>query len=103
MGILAQEKGIFKEPISVFGKTVILIIFILFTTRILTRTPLVDYYTPFEILWYLFIISFTIIYALYIFMVHHKNIKCIYNCKTNNKQIPKDLKGSIIIYKWGSC
>ena len=69
MGILAQEKGIFKEPISVFGKTVILIIFILFTTRILTRTPLVDYYTPFEILWYLFIISFTIIYALYIFMV----------------------------------
>ncbi len=69
MGILAQEKGIFKEPMSVFGKTCILIIFILFTTRILTRTPLVDYYTPFEILWYLFIISFTFVYALYIFMV----------------------------------
>ncbi len=69
MGILKEEKGIFKEPSSVFGKTVILVIFILFTTRILTRTPLVDYYTPFEILWYIFIISFTIIYALYVFLV----------------------------------
>ncbi len=69
MGILTQEKGMFKEPISVWGKTWILIIFILFTTRILTRTPLVDYYTPFEILWYLFIISFTFVYALYIFLV----------------------------------
>ena len=79
MGILAQEKGIFKEPISVFGKTVILIIFILFTTRILTRTPLVDYYTPFEILWYLFIISFTVVYALYIFMVRKTidEINCV--------------------------
>jgi len=69
MGILAQEKGIFKEPMSVFGKTIILVIFILFTTRILTRTPLVDYYTPFEILWYTFIITFTFLYAMYLFLV----------------------------------
>lgn len=69
MGILAQEKGIFKEPMSVFGKTIILVVFILFTTRILTRTPLVDFYTPFEILWYTFIISFTVLYALYLFLV----------------------------------
>lgn len=69
MGILAQEKGMFKEPISVFGKTMILVVFILFTTRILTRTPLVDYYTPFEILWYTFIISFTFLYATYLFLV----------------------------------
>lgn len=54
---------------SVFGKTMILIVFILFTTRILTRTPLVDYYMPFEIMWYTFIITFTFIYAMYLFLV----------------------------------
>ncbi|HNK96481.1 MAG TPA: hypothetical protein PKO19_00160 [Chitinophagales bacterium] len=69
MGILTYEKGIYKEPMSVFGKTMILVVFILFTTRILTRTPLVDYYMPFEILWYTFIITFTFIYAMYIFLV----------------------------------
>lgn len=69
MGILEQEKGIFKEPNSVWGKTMILVVFILFTTRILTRTPLVDYYMPFEILWYIFIISFTFVYAFYVFLV----------------------------------
>ncbi|MFI5171743.1 MAG: hypothetical protein ACHQFW_05095 [Chitinophagales bacterium] len=69
MSILKEEKGIFKEPISVFGKTMILVVFILFTTRILTRTPLVDYYMPFEILWYTFIITFTFLYAFYVFLV----------------------------------
>jgi len=69
MGILTYEKGIYKEPMSVFGKTLILVVFILFTTRILTRTPLVDYYMPFEIMWYTFIISFTFIYAMYLFLV----------------------------------
>ncbi len=69
MGILEQEKGMFKEPVSVWGKTMVLVVFILFTTRILTRTPLVDYYMPFEILWYFFIISFTFIYAFYLFLV----------------------------------
>jgi len=69
MGILTYEKGMYKEPMSVFGKTLILVIFILFTTRILTRTPLVDYYMPFEILWYTFIISFTFLYAMYLFLV----------------------------------
>lgn len=69
MSILTYEKGYYKEPISVFGKTLILIVFILFTTRILTRTPLVDYYMPFEILWYTFIISFTFLYAMYLFLV----------------------------------
>ncbi|MEZ5014531.1 MAG: hypothetical protein R2794_09590 [Chitinophagales bacterium] len=72
MGILKHEEGIFKEPNSVWGKTWMLIIFILFTTRILTRTPLVDYYMPFEILWYLFIISFTFVYALYVFLLRKK-------------------------------
>lgn len=69
MGILNEEKGIYKEPMSVWGKTWILVIFILFTTRILTRTPLVDYYMPFEILWYIFIISFTFVYAFYVFLI----------------------------------
>ncbi len=69
MGILTEEKGIYKEPMSVWGKTWILVIFILFTTRILTRTPLVDYYMPFEILWYTFIISFTFIYGFYVFLI----------------------------------
>ena len=69
MGILKEEKGIYKEPMSVWGKTWILVVFILFTTRILTRTPLVDYYMPFEILWYTFIISFTFVYAFYVFLI----------------------------------
>ena len=69
MSILSQEKGMFKEPMSVFGKTLMLVVFILFTTRLLTRTPLVDFYTPFEILWYTFIITFTFIYAFYLFLV----------------------------------
>lgn len=69
MGILSAEKGIYKEPMSVWGKTWILVIFILFTTRILTRTPLVDYYMPFEILWYIFIISFTFVYGFYVFLI----------------------------------
>ncbi len=69
MSILTHETGMFKEPNSVWGKTWILVIFILFTTRILTRTPLVDYYTPFELLWYFFIISFTFIYVSYVFLI----------------------------------
>lgn len=54
----------YKEPYSIFGKTFLLVIIILFTTRILTRTPLFAYYLPFETLWYLFITAFTFVYAM---------------------------------------
>lgn len=70
--ILTPEKGMFKEPYSVFGKTLLLAIIILFTTRILTRTPLIAIYLPFEALWYLFITTFTFLYAANQFLIRKR-------------------------------
>lgn len=72
MSLLTYERGVFKEPNSIFGKTLLLCIIILFTTRILTRTPLIAIYLPFEALWYLIITSFTFIYALNQFFIKKK-------------------------------
>jgi hypothetical protein len=72
MGILTAEKGIFKEPNSVFGKILIVVAVVLFTTRMLTRTPLVNYYMFFEAFWYMFITAFTFVYAFYIILVRRR-------------------------------
>jgi len=64
MGILTADSTMYKEPNSVWGKTWILILVILFTTRLLTRTTLVDYYMVFEGFWYMFIAAFSIVYLL---------------------------------------
>ncbi len=66
--ILTPEKGIFKEPHTVWGKTWLLVMIILFTTRLLTRTTLVDYYMIFEGFWYMFIFAFSIVYLLYVLL-----------------------------------
>ncbi|HCK21007.1 MAG TPA: hypothetical protein DHW15_02245 [Bacteroidetes bacterium] len=66
--ILTPEKGIFKEPHTVWGKTWMLVMIILFTTRLLTRTTLVDYYMIFEGFWYMFIFAFSIVYLLYVLL-----------------------------------
>lgn len=64
MGITAADSNYYKEPNSVWGKTWILILVILFTTRLLTRTTLVEYYTIFEGFWYMFISAFSMVYLL---------------------------------------
>ena len=66
--MLTPEKGIFKEPHTVWGKTWMLVMIILFTTRLLTRTTLVDYYMIFEGFWYMFIFAFSIVYLLYVLL-----------------------------------
>lgn len=68
MSILTAEKGMFKEPNSVWGKLWILIAIILFTTRMLTKTTLVDYYMYFEGFWYMFITAFSLVYLLYVLL-----------------------------------
>ncbi|MBC8047527.1 MAG: hypothetical protein H7Y00_12080 [Fimbriimonadaceae bacterium] len=70
MSILTAERGIFKEPNSIVGKIILIMVIILFTTRILTRTPLIFIYLPFEALWLLGIVSFTILYGLYVVMIN---------------------------------
>lgn len=69
--ILTPEKGIFKEPHTVWGKTWMLVMIILFTTRLLTRTTLVDYYMIFEGFWYMFIFAFSIVYLLYVLLIRY--------------------------------
>ena len=68
MSILTAEKGMYKEPNSVWGKLWILIAIILFTTRMLTKTTLVDYYMYFEGFWYMFITAFSLVYLLYVLL-----------------------------------
>lgn len=69
MGITTAEPGVFKEPNSVWGKLWLLIAIILFTTRMLTKTTLVDYYMYFEAFWYMFITVFSLIYLLYVIFI----------------------------------
>lgn len=69
MGITTLEPGMYKEPNSVWGKLWILIFIILFTTRILTKTTLTDYYTYVEGFWYMFIIMFSFVYLFYVLLV----------------------------------
>ena len=49
-----------------------LIAIVLFSTRLLTRTVLVNYYLPFEAFWYMFISVFTIFYACYVLLVQKR-------------------------------
>ncbi|MBK7108723.1 MAG: hypothetical protein KA954_01755 [Chitinophagales bacterium] len=69
MGITTPEPGIYKEPNSVWGKLWILIFIILFTTRLLTKTTLTDYYTYAEVFWYFFITIFSFIYLFYVILI----------------------------------
>ncbi len=71
MGITTADSKYYKEPNSVWGKTWILILVILFTTRLLTRTTLVDYYTIFEGFWYMFITAFSMVYLLSVLLQHY--------------------------------
>lgn len=69
MGITTPEQGIYKEPNSVWGKLWLLIAIILFTTRMLTKTTLVDYYMYFEAFWYMFITVFSFIYLIWVLLI----------------------------------
>ncbi|MFN3939870.1 MAG: hypothetical protein ACK4IY_04745 [Chitinophagales bacterium] len=69
MGVTSPEPGIFKEPNSVWGKLWLLIAIILFTTRMLTKTTLVDYYMYFEAFWYMFITVFSFVYLFWVLLV----------------------------------
>ncbi|HET8963308.1 MAG TPA: hypothetical protein VFM99_05390 [Chitinophagales bacterium] len=69
MGITTLEPGMYKEPNSVWGKLWILIFIILFTTRILTKSTLTDYYTYVEVFWYIFITMFSFVYLFYVLLI----------------------------------
>lgn len=66
MSLLTPEKGMFKEPYSVWGKLWLAIMIIVFTTRMPIKTTLVNYYMYFEGFWYMFITAFSFIYLAYV-------------------------------------
>ncbi|MFN0275511.1 MAG: hypothetical protein ACKVPJ_07190 [Chitinophagales bacterium] len=50
----------------------IVVLIILFTSRMPTRTPMVTYYMFFEAFWYMFITTFTFVYTIYVIIVRKK-------------------------------
>lgn len=68
MSLLTPEKGIYKEPNSVWAKMWILIAIILFTTRLLIKTTLIVYYEYFEAFWNIFIACFSMAYLFYVLL-----------------------------------
>ncbi len=72
MSLTTPEPGMYKEPNSVWGKQWILIFIILFTTRLLTKTTLTDYYMIFEVFWYMFITVFSFMYLFHVLLIQKK-------------------------------